>query len=193
MTNPNFKATGQGSQQAFNDIVNNVTNNYNYVQKKLPSYLSQVIFHLDKSIGVNVEFKYPDRKLYEIEEKIKYNSVKKYKDIISEWGIYGAVIDDIYETLDNEKPNSKEKFLLNINLIYKNILGEYVKLNQSLSKANILENCSDDIIDSVLQKLESNFYKSAINGNLHVEDIQLCLTVIVCKAFIDCKILEVPV
>lgn len=193
MKSPKFEATGDGSQQAFQDIINNVTNNFNYIQKKLPSYLSQVIYYLDKSIGTNVNFEYPDKTLYEIEEKIKYNHVKKYAEIISEWGVYGAIIDDIYNTLDDEKPNSKEKFLLSINLTYKKILGNYISKNKGKSKSKILETFSDSIIDDVLSKLEVDIMKSEVTSELTIEDIQICLTVIVCKAFIDCKILEVPV
>ena len=159
----------------------------------MPSYLSQVIYYLDKSIGTNVNFEYPDKTLYEIEEKIKYNHVKKYAEIISEWGVYGAIIDDIYNTLDDEKPNSKEKFLLSINLTYKKILGNYISQNKGKSKSKILEIFSDSIIDDVLFKLEVDIMKSEVTSELTIEDIQICLTVIVCKAFIDCKILEVPV
>jgi len=184
-----FEANGPGSQQSFRDIVNN----YNYLDTRLPSYLAKVIFFLEKVLDNKIEANTSKNALYDINIKIKFNNVIKYRQAIESYGNYGATIDKILEVLDNEKPNSRKRFFWNINEIYKFIVGDIKKKyprNSPLMDMITIE--ADDIMDAVFDKLKSNYLESKVNNEIMLEDLDICLIIIVCKAFIDCKILENP-
>jgi hypothetical protein len=188
-----FNAEGPNSQQSFGDIINNITNNYEYIQKKLPSYLAKVVFYLEKVLDDTILPNISPEALYDVEVKIAYNNVVKYKETIENYGNYGATIDRILEALDNEKPNSKKRFLWNINQIYLLVLGD-VKKNYSSDEniEKVVNENSDEIIDAVFDKLKYNYLNSFSEIDIMLEDLEICLIIIVCKSFIDCKILEKP-
>jgi len=192
----------QSNNNVGNDLVgrDKVTNHYynlpkdsQYLNSKLPTYLGKVVFQLEKCICTTEEYEYPEKTKYKIEKKIKFNHISKYYDIINDWGIYGSIVDSIYNTLDDEKPNSKTKFLLNINRMYKATLGEFKNELNTSDKYKVIESCSDKIMDSIYLQLRNDLLSSNLTDTIHQEDIDLCVTIIICKAFVDCKILEVPV
>jgi len=186
-----FNAEGPNSQQAFGDIVNNITNNY--IQKKLPSYLSKVIFYLEKILDEPIEHKITPQIVYDLNNKIFFNNVIKYKQTIQDYSNYGGTIDRILEELDNTKPNSKKRFLENIRRKYILTLGEVKNFYQDdIGLERLLKENSDEIIDAVFDKLKKSYLESIIDSEIMLEDLENCLIIIICKAFIDCKILEQP-
>lgn len=124
------------------------------------------------------------------EDKITYNSVKRYKPIFQEYKVYAMNLNKIYSVFEDEGTFKKEKILRNIKLIYLKAKGEI--LNGDVDLDNLRKN-SDDIIDRVKTILWEN-YDSSSNSDLSLdfEDIDFYLNIIVVDSFIRCKILEEP-
>jgi hypothetical protein len=183
-----FEAQGQNSQQAGHNIINN----YDSLQKRYPSYLTKIVYHLEKNLESPVEQNIPNINPYEITSKIEHNNVIRYRQTINDYGNYGAIIDNILESMDNEKPNSKKRFLDSIHRQYKLALGLCKRNHPNLNELDLIRLNSDDIIDIVFDKLKVLFITSDCDYDIMDEDINECIRIIVCKAFIDCKILEPP-
>ena len=183
-----FDAKGN-NYQAANDVI---VNNYPYLQQKLPNYLSLVIGRLEKVLDNNPP-SLNSLELYEINEKIIHNKVIVYKEVIENYGNYGAIVDSIYETLDDGKPNAKSRFLRSINVKYIKLVGELISQNEGKEKQELICIFADSIIEKIIDILRVDFMGSANGDSIMGEDLDICLVIIVCKAFIDCKILENPV
>ncbi|WP_128547204.1 ABC-three component system protein [Larkinella soli] len=183
----NFKAKGTVYQSAGTLIIND----YKYLQERLPSYLSIVISRLEKVLDDTPQG-LTTLQLYEINEKIEFNKIKVYKEVIENYGNYGAIVDKIYETLDNEKPNSKSRFLKSINNKYIRQVSDLVAQNPNQDKHSLICKYADIIITNIIDSLSIDYKRSSNFEQIMEEDLQACLVIIVCKAFIDCKILENP-
>lgn len=131
---------------------------------------------------------------YDIKEKIQYNNVIKYKDIIDEYSQYRNICDEAFNIVDNNNIGLKNKLLRNINLLYKECKGEIRKCytNTKLNEVDIIRENSDNIIDNVKSKLEQKILSNSNEKDLFVEDIDIGLAKIICYAFVECKILEKP-
>lgn len=189
-------ADGDNIKQALRDInettIYNITENSEYLQKKLPSYLAKVIYRLNKLIENEARANDDCQIPYEINEKIVYNNVGVYKVFIENYGNYGSIVDKIYDEIDNEKPNSKKKFLENIKNRYLRILSYFVGINNGKNLLEVVRENADEIMKRVYDELLLA-YKTSYNAlDLTIEDLDICVIIIVCKAFIDCKILEAP-
>lgn len=190
-----FTGTGDGSiyqtsgtQNVFNV---NSSKELDYIQKRLPTYLATVISSLEKQIGY--ESSQAVLIPYDIDAKILYNQVIKYERFIKDYGNYLYIIDGIYEAMNAVKPGSKTKFLNHINKKYKLICGELSKRNRNADKHNLICEHADAIIEKIIAELKIEYFDSANASNeIMGEDLHECLIIIVCNAFIDCKVLENP-
>lgn len=188
-----FKAEGDRNQQAGNNITNNITNNYEYLSTKLPSRLSEVVSVLEKQLDIPINSISPKTTKYDFDEKISYNNVIKYKIPIQRYGDYSFIIENIYEDLDNLRPNSKKRFLDSINRKYGLIVGQLLKdTKNQIDRVKVIQENSDYILDTVFGELKSNYLESDNSSQIMLEDLETCLTIIVCHSFIICKILEEP-
>ena len=129
------------------------------------------------------------------EDKLDFNNVIHYKEDILDNIIYLSVVEDITDTIDNEKPRTKEKILKAINRLYKtekrNILIDH-DINPS-DKENVIKalNSNADIIfrninSSLLELSKKDLIK------YDIERVQSSIDLILCYAFINCRILENP-
>ncbi|MFK7983646.1 MAG: ABC-three component system protein [Saprospiraceae bacterium] len=188
-------AEGENVQQAGNDIVNTHINNYNYIQKQLPKHIAKVIIVLDKALDVpDLPPKWNKLIPPKIQEKIDYNDLKTRRILIENYGNYAGIVEAAYETLDNEKPNSKRRFLHSINWKYQELKNKVLVGNEIQNEIELIRANSDQFIDNIVNDLHEE-YCDALNKDDGImgEDILFCIYCIVAKAFIDCKILEPPV
>lgn len=130
----------------------------------------------------------------EIEEKISFNNVIKYKPLIetnfSENGFY---LDTAYDALDYDTPGRKKIFLGYINTLYLSILGDHLKKNTTAEKFEVVRQNADNIIIEIVNSLllrVANNSKSI--EHISSESIEYNVIAIVCHAFVDCKVLENP-
>ena len=129
---------------------------------------------------------------FEIEKKISYNEVYKYKTILEEYWSYIIPVDAYLNLLDTNTPWVRLSFLKNIRKVYLDVLFELNTENEE--KISFIKRVKwDSIIEGVLSKIYNAYILSPNRSTTHSkEDIQLAIIVIICKAFIECKILENP-
>jgi hypothetical protein len=111
------------------------------------------------------------------QDKIEYNSVKKYRHIIDDYKIYHSKLDNLYNELEEQGSLKKQKILHLINNFYLKAIPKY---EQPLLH-------SDDIINDVINALYDK-----LGNTLYEEDIILGVDLVIVDAFMRCKILEEP-
>lgn len=163
---------------------NELSKKYNSSLAKLVNKLAEINFQ---------DFKDENESLvtFNPEDKISYNSVKRYKSIFKEFKIYSTNLDKIYSVFEDDGSFKKDKILRNIQMVYLQSKGEILGEDDSLN--NLREN-SDVIIDRVKTILWEK-YDSSLNSDLRLdsEDIDYYLNILIVDSFIRCKILEEPV
>lgn len=174
-----------------------VTTNYGGIHNyeriaKIPSYLADIVNGISK-----LEFNLcPDTSAilsFDIEEKLEYNKVITYKRIIEEYASYSSMVSDTYANISKIKPNCRDKVMRIINAEYRTIKANILKYKVEEDISNIISFNSDDIIKKVLEVLKEKLYDASnLEENVHNEDIEIALEMIVGDAFISCKILENP-
>lgn len=189
----NQTATGDNNQQAFGNINNNnLAINTFYIQTNCSSDLVEILLKISKCLD-GVEDGLDNIVKYEITHKIDHNKLIKYKQLVNDYSVYGSVVDSSFESLDNESPMSKKKIYRFINLQYKTGKAEIAKLqNTPTINMDFIRNNSDNLMDYVSEKLKGVYFSSSNSSKISIEDAIYSINIIVCKAFIDCKILENP-
>lgn len=143
---------------------------------KLDSNLATVINILAKEEWDNAN-KYDTTNSFEIERKITFNELISAKDIIKEYEIYYGRVDKKYFELDSLGYNKSNSVLATIK-------REYLKLK---GKQN-----SDDIFFSIIEKIQEKILNSANYVQIPIDELELCIDILVVDAFIRCKIFENP-
>lgn len=143
----------------------------------LPSNLATVIDVLSKEVWDKGE-PVSEREVFEIERKISHNNLHEAKAIIDDHKVHHSKLDSIYSEFDNQGANKSKSVLSSIR-------QEFI----SLSKRKY----SDDEIflelnsTLVLKVRESENFKP-----IPIEELQLCINIIIVDAFIRCQIFKTP-
>lgn len=124
---------------------------------------------------------------YDIENKIKYNAIKRNKPLIEEYKVFYHRINSLYRELETYGSFKKKKLLRNIKQIYLRAKGEYIGDSENL--VDELQKNSDNIIEYVENKL---FEIIKDDKSKQYEDISFGISIIMVDAFMRCKILEEP-
>ena len=170
-----------------------VNNNMN----RIPSLVTKLVEALAMLVAEGEE-KYrissKDLETYEIPNKIDYNSIIKYKRIIEENSVYHPLCDAALNIVDDYDTMAKARILKNIFEIYKGYKNELLltKKDESVRDIDIIRLNADRIIDHVFEVLKERIIAGYSNEKIVREDIDEGLPIIVCYAFIECKILEKP-
>ena len=165
------------------------SNNTNSIIPRLIEALAKYNGLSDEELNREYKIRIEDLREYNIDEKIEYNSVIKYKEIIGEYSQYSSICDEALNVLDNNKIGTKTRLLRSINLLYKEQKGELVRSyhGSDLTEMQIIRRHADDIIDNIKSKLMERVF-----DNTEAEDVNIGLTRIICYSFVECKILEKP-
>lgn len=178
-------------------VENNGTINYSLESKaKAISILSPVIKELSEE-AYNNSVQENDLIPFSIDEKIKYNIVSKYKLIFDKYKIYYYLCENILKKIsDNSRKYSKEKLLNNINDLYYETIGEFIynkqKLKNSFIEISEIDLIREDkIADEIIEKIKIKL-NLKLEDTILEEDKDLGLNIVLCYAFMECKILEKP-
>ena len=91
--------------------------------ERRPSVITYVINRLADEplaeIAVN-----PDTKSFDLEPKIDFNSLKKWRDIISEYTVFSLLVDKIYRAYDEQGVNKSFAVLSSLHDLYLNLASE---------------------------------------------------------------------
>lgn len=114
---------------------------------------------------------------FEIERKIKHNSLNNASSVIKEYSIYQPKIDAIYSEFDKRGLNKSKSVLSSLN-------REYLK-----HKGKETEVIFNEITSATMQKIidSSNF------DLIPIDELELCVDLLIVDAFIRCKIFENPI
>jgi hypothetical protein len=143
--------------------------------------ISQLDFNDDDSISLGTLVPFA------IEDKIKFNSIKRNKTLIEEYKIFYTKINNLYEELENDGSFKKDKLLRYIKQIYLEVKGKYI--GDSNNPVEIIQNNSDNIIEDIQEILFNALSKEK---DLTSEDIEFGISIIMVDSFMRCKILEEP-
>lgn len=161
------------------------------ISSKMPSLIGQIVRILGESWNEKPDI---ERNLdpYKPEEKLDYNNVIKYKDIINNFAAYYNFCDECLDKQDNLIMGSKSKIMANIEMLYKMEKGELLLQSRDLQLSDIenVRGHADGLIDGVTRQIMSRIDLSAVN---FAEDIDLGVACFVCYCFMECRILEKPI
>ncbi len=145
--------------------------------EKMESNLAAIIEWLAKE-DWNIEAPPPETRDFVIDEKITYNHLDTAKPIIDDYKIHAGRVGKIYGEFDRLGAN-KSLSVLN------GIRREYgARRNRTANPDSLFY----DIIDSVTERV-----RNSVNFKpMPVEELDLCVEILVVDAFIRCKIFENP-
>lgn len=158
---------------------------YQFIKKELGNEID--IVKLDSNLATIINIlakenwddsnKYDTTNPFEIERKITYNKLDSAKDIIKEYEVYYGRVDKKYSEFDAMGHNKSNSVLANIK-------REYIKLK---NKSN-----SDDVFFSIIEQLKEKILNSANYIQIPIDELELCIDILVVDTFIRCKIFENP-
>jgi len=143
--------------------------------EKLDSNLTTIVNILAKE-NLNENEK-PNVKSFEIDRKITYNNLKTTKIIIEDYKIHHNRLEKIYREFDEQGANKSLSVL-------QNLRQEYAKLSSNFLGDELFLKIKDDIIEIIRQS--ANFIK------MPIEELELCVNILLVDTFIRCKIFENP-
>lgn len=190
--------SGTNSGVIASEINGSVNINVGNHIRKLPSIMPKFIEILAELVDEDEDhtiFKYKKNiyDIYDIDGKIRYNNLFKYRDIVDDYGEYYYVCNTALDNVNQAYKSGKKKILRDISEMYK-----YEKRTllvgcddiENIQEA-IREN-SDSIIDNIKEELIKKIRISYNEENFLEEDLNYCASIFVCYCFVECKILEKP-
>lgn len=114
---------------------------------------------------------------FEIERKISHNNLKSSSLTINDYKIHYNRLDKIYAEFDKQGINKSYSVL-------ETIRQEYVKLLNNFSDDHLFLKVKDNIIEKIMAS--KNFIE------MPIDELELCVNILVVDAFIRCKIFENP-
>lgn len=143
---------------------------------KLESNLASIIDILskedwDNKEGINVT------NYFEIERKITFNDLDIVKSVIEDYKIYYSRLEKIYYEFNKQGKNKSSSVLQTIG-------KEYIKNQKELSSDDLFLK----VIDAVIEKTQNSMNYQPIP----IDELELCVNILVVDAFIRCKIFKNP-
>lgn len=114
---------------------------------------------------------------YEIDRKISYNKLNSAKTIIDDYSVHYGRVDKIYTEFDSQGSNKSSSVLSTIR-------QEYLKTKKYLS--------DDNLFFEVISKVQNKVLKSSNYTYIPIDELELCINILVVDAFVRCKIFENP-
>ena len=145
--------------------------------ERRPSVITYVINRLADEplaeIAVN-----PETKSFDLEPKIDFNSLKKWRDIISEYTVFSLLVDKIYRAYDEQGVNKSFAVLSSLHDLYLNLASELT---------------GDALFDKLLESVYDIVNKDyECNESLTREELQVNIKIVLVDAFVRCKIFKKP-
>lgn len=193
MATKQIKAGGGGIAYDGSGIANSPTFNLNHVARYssiLNPLLERLIDKYDPYEEVNNASELPDP-----DEKLNFNNVKVFSEEINDCVGFLSLVEELVDTIDDEAPGAKNKFLRSIYQNYnehrrKLLINKGVAVKDRESVIETIQENSDfllqQVTDSILENARVDFH------GFPVEDVRDSANLIVCYGFINCKVLEKP-
>ncbi len=114
---------------------------------------------------------------FEIERKITYNDLNLAKETIKEYSLFYEKVDSKYTEFDSLGSNKSNSVLATIKREYINVKN----------KSN-----GDDVFFTVIEKIKERILISSNYTEIAIDELELCVDILVVDAFIRCKIFSNP-
>jgi len=158
---------------------------YQFIKKELGNEID--IIKLDSNLAtiINILAKenwdetnqYDEVNSFEIERKITYNNLSSAKSLIDKYIVYFGRIDVKYTEFDKMGNNKSNSVLATIK-------REYIKLKNNENADEVFFNTIAAILKKITQS--DNYIQ------IPIEELELCVDILIVDAFIRCKIFENP-
>ncbi len=158
---------------------------------RIPSLTSTIV----KSLGnvcSNDDYRSTVPQEFKPDEKIEYNHVIKYREIIKNFAAFYDVCENHLNVYDDSNIRGKAKILNYVNELYNEARGNILLENKDNGKSDIkiVQDNSDRLIDMVRDEIFETVKSST--EIMYIEDMKLGVTCFTCFCFMKCKILEKP-
>ena len=120
----------------------------------------------------------PETVPFEIEDKIDFNNLQGVQEIIDDYKIFYHKLDQIYSEFDKEGKNKSFSVL-------QEIRNQYIRLKNT-------EKSSEEIFYEIIDNLLTIIKNSRNYVEVPIEELQMCVDILVVDAFIRCKIFKNP-
>ncbi len=127
----------------------------------------------------------------DISEKVSYNSLtSSYWDLLNELWSYILEIETAFEEIDKNDPWILSRFLRSINADYQTVRNKVCeKWTVDIESVRLLNyKILDELRELFIRRYDSTESKNAFAS----EDIDFWVRILLCYAFIKCKVLEPP-
>jgi hypothetical protein len=114
---------------------------------------------------------------FEIDRKMSHNKLDAAKDIVDDYSIHYGRVDKIYTEFDSLGSNKS-------NSVLSSIRKEYLKAKSSLT--------DDELFFEIINKVQDKVLNSSNYTVIPIDELELCINILVVDAFIRCKIFENP-
>ena len=120
---------------------------YIYKVLKNPSILAEVVNAISE-IDLDEEALFGNiKEVPLIQDKINHNNIQAYKYLINDYQLYQKTLENIYKTLEQERPGKKNKLL--------RIISDYYKIEKgALTNDNDMDAIRDNA-DEIIEKIIS--------------------------------------
>jgi len=160
-------------------------NIYEFIKDELGSHIDVVRLNSNLAMIINILAKeqwgddgqIAEIHRFEIERKISHNQLRMAKDLIEEYSLYHGKVDTKYSEFDSQGSNKSSSVLATIK-------REYIKAKSAKDP--------DDIFFMVIGVLKDKILESANYSEIPIDELELCVDILVVDAFIRCKIMESP-
>jgi len=160
-------------------------NIYQFIKKELGNKVDIVKLDSNLATIINVLAKedwdetnqYDEVNSFEIERKITHNNLSSAKSLIKEYSIYYGRIDAKYTEFDNIGNNKSNSVLATIKRVY-------IKLKNHTNADEVFFNTADAILNKIIES--TNYIQ------IPIDELELCVDILIVDAFIRCKIFENP-
>jgi hypothetical protein len=160
---------------------------YQFIRDELGNDVDIVKLDTNLALIINIlskdDFSLPSKLIvnsFEIERKIEFNNLQITKELIEQYATYFQRVDNKYVQFDTQGSNKSLSVLQSINKSY---IEESLK-NTSANADSIFIKTVDNVIHKVLN--------SANYIQIPLDELELCVNVLIVDAFIRCKIFKNP-
>lgn len=165
------------------DNISKIESIYKFLRNELvekmfirPQVITEVINRLaESSLQDNIS---TTQLPFEIEEKIVFNTLKRWKIDITEMATYSSKVEKIYATFDAEGQNKSNAVLHSLGKTYQKLKGTF---------------SGDELFDKLLEKVYIDVDgDSCCNETITKEQLEYNISIVLVDAFMRCKIFERP-
>jgi hypothetical protein len=154
-----------------------------------PSLLAEIVKRMSK-MSIEAEAADTAVKAFDIDAKISYNQVIRYRSFIEAHVVYAGKLQKIYTEYERAGKSSMTSVLRTITSLYAKQKGKILGTDLSLTNT---QNHADALIEAVERDLH-DLMDSSPNNDLTIpyEEVEFGLSIILVDGFMRCKILEEP-